>query len=77
MSKRDKLVSRMLHKPSDLKYDELRSLLNNLGYIEDNLGRTSRSRVAFFNQETDHIIKLHGPHPGNVLKRLDPYTTAR
>lgn len=69
MSKREKMINRLLKIPSDFKYDELSSLLNNLGYIEDNRGRTSGSRVAFIQSETGQIIRLHKPHPGNILKR--------
>lgn len=69
MSKREKLSKRLLKIPSDFEYDELRSLLNKLGYIEDNRGHTSGSRVAFIHSETGQIIRLHKPHPGNILKR--------
>ena len=69
MSKKDKLVDRLLQKPSDFKYDEVRTLLGRMGYREDNRGRASGSRVAFVNSETKHIISLHKPHPGNSLKK--------
>jgi hypothetical protein len=45
------------------------SLLNGLGYSEIKTGRTSGSRVAFYNTDSKHIIRLHKPHPTNVLKR--------
>ncbi len=69
MSKKDKLIDRLLKRPSDFKYDEVRVLLGRLGYKEDAMGRTSGSRVAFVNNETKHIIRFHKPHPGNILKR--------
>ncbi|MCL2792884.1 MAG: type II toxin-antitoxin system HicA family toxin [Spirochaetaceae bacterium] len=44
-------------------------MLNNLGYIEDNKGKTSGSRVCFYNKESGHLIRLHKPHPANILKQ--------
>jgi hypothetical protein len=69
MSKLEKLIQKFLSKPMDFTYDELRSLLNGLGYKEIKTGRTSGSRVAFFNEQRKHIIRLHKPHPKNILKR--------
>ena len=68
MSKRDKLIERLLDRPSDFTYDEAGTLLSRLGYREDNRGHTSGSRVAFVNIKTNHIIRLHKPHPTNILK---------
>jgi hypothetical protein len=69
MSKFEKLLERFCRKPSDFTYDELRTLLAALNYIEDNKGKTSGSRVAFINNKTKHIIRLHKPHPGNTIKK--------
>lgn len=44
-------------------------LLKNLGYEEIKPGKTSGSRVAYLNKLTGHIIRLHRPHPGNIVKR--------
>jgi len=41
-------------------------LLESLGYKEE---QGSGSRVVFSNKRMKHHIKLHKPHPGNVLKR--------
>ncbi|MDP2791931.1 MAG: type II toxin-antitoxin system HicA family toxin [Rectinemataceae bacterium] len=68
MSKDEKLVKRFLARPRDFTYDELRTLLKNFGYEEDQRGKTSGSRVAFYNKSTKRIIRLHKPHPGNELK---------
>jgi len=69
MSKRDKLIERLLNRPSDFEYYEVKTLLTQLGYREEQRGRTSGSRVAFINNESNHIIRLHKPHPGNLLKK--------
>lgn len=67
MSKQDKLLNRFLTKPKDFTYDELKTLLGGFGYSE--LTGGSGSRVAFINKDTAHIIRLHKPHPGRILKR--------
>lgn len=66
MSKAEKLLNRFLLKPTDFNYDELRKLLRAFGYEEI---KASGSRVSFYNSKTEHIIKLHKPHPKPVLKR--------
>lgn len=67
MSKKDKLIERLLSFPKDFTYDEARTLLSGLGYFEDTKGKSSGSRVAFVNLVSKNIITLHKPHPGNVL----------
>lgn len=68
MSGKEKLLTRLLQRPKDFSYSELKTLLIGLGYEELNKGKTSGSRVAFTNQITNHIIRLHKPHPKNILK---------
>ncbi len=69
MSKHDKLLKRFLSKPKDFTYSELKTLLSGFGYYEFTGGSSSGSRVAFINDKTQHIIRLHKPHPNNILKR--------
>jgi len=38
MSKRDKLIDRVLNKPINFEYDEARGLLEKFSYKEDNRG---------------------------------------
>ena len=68
MSSFEKLLERFLARPTDFTYDELRRLLGKLGYTETTKGKTSGSRVAFVEEKTRHIIRVHKPHPGNILK---------
>ncbi|MEP1095405.1 MAG: type II toxin-antitoxin system HicA family toxin [Cyclobacteriaceae bacterium] len=68
MSKKEKLLVRLLSKPKDFTYSELVSLLNYYGYSEFTKGKTAGSRRAFVNEETKHVIRLHKPHPRNILK---------
>ena len=64
MSRSDKLIIRFLSCPKDFTYNELKTLLSSFGYKEI---QGAGSRV-YFAKET-HKIKLHKPHPGNILKR--------
>ena len=67
MSKLEKAIERLKSKPKDFTYDEAKKILNNLGFLEHNKGKTSGSRVAFINKNNVKI-DLHKPHPGNILK---------
>ncbi len=66
MGTKEKLIARFLSKPKDFTYSELKRLLSFYSYTEE---QASGSRVVFVNKESGHKIKLHKPHPGNVLKR--------
>ena len=69
MSKAEKLLRRFLSKPKDFTFDELRALLKSVGYEEIKTGRTSGSRVTFYNKDLDDMIKFHKPHPSSIMKR--------
>lgn len=66
MSKHEKLLNRFLSKPKDFKYSELKRLLGIYGFIEK---QSEGSRVIFQNTKLNNAIKLHKPHPANILKR--------
>lgn len=78
MSRRDRLLRRFLKRPADFRFDEMSRLLKGFGYMEIKPGKSAGSRLAFINKTSGHIIHLHKPHPGNVLKRyqLDLVTEA-
>ena len=69
MSKADKLLSRFLSRPKDFTFEELVKLLGSLGYDEAKPGKTSGSRVAFFDARLDHMIKFHRPHPKQIMRQ--------
>ncbi len=69
MSRYDKLLARFCSRTTDFTFDELRTLLRGLGYVELTTGKTGGSRVAFHNLDTKHIIRLQRPHPARQLKR--------
>ena len=67
MSRLEKEIERLKSRPKDYTYEEAKSLLNKLGFMENNKGRTSGSRVRFFNKNGIKI-DIHKPHPKNILK---------
>jgi len=66
MSKFEKVLKRLKTKPKDFSFTELQRLLQGFGYIEQ---QGAGSRVMFVNDRIQHKIKLHKPHPENILKR--------
>ena len=68
MSKIEKEIKRLKSKPRDYTYDEAKSLLNKLGFLEHNKRKTSGSRVIFINTNINQKIELHKPHPDNIIK---------
>ena len=64
MSSHEKLLERFLRLPKDFTYNELKKILHSFGYQEV---QGAGSRVCF--ERDNHKIKLHKPHPGNILKR--------
>lgn len=69
MSKQKKLLKSFLSKPNDFSFSEISRLLKGFGYNEIKTGKTSGSRVAFYNEHRRHLIRLHKPHPQNRVKR--------
>ena len=67
MSRLEKEIERLKLKPKDYTYEEVKSLLNKLGFVENNKGRTSGSRIEF-KDKYGRKIMLHRPHPVNTIK---------
>jgi hypothetical protein len=68
MAKNQKVVQRLLSNPTDFTWDELIKVLGGFGYVELKKGKTGGSRRKFAD-DNNHIISLHKPHPGNILKQ--------
>ena len=66
MSKKEKLIARLLARPKDFNYDEAKVLLGFFNFEEKSKGKTSGSRVEFVNG--NNTILLHKPHPNGELK---------
>lgn len=67
MSRLEKEIERLKSKPKDFTYDEIKYILNKIGFSENNKGKTSGSKVRFGNKDGIKI-ELHKPHPKNILK---------
>lgn len=67
MSKKDKLVEKLLNKPKDFTFDEMVSLLSCFGYKLKQGG--TGSGVKFVKEGSNEVINFHRPHPNGVLKR--------
>ncbi len=63
----DKL--RMKPTPADFRFADLRKVMAYFGYLESNKGATSGSRVKFYHPETQAILLLHKPHPGDEMAK--------
>lgn len=55
--------------PADFTWAKLVTVLNGMGYKERTGGKTGGSRRDFWHPDTGHVIKLHKPHLGAILKR--------
>ena len=67
MSRLEKEIERLKSKPKNYTYDEAKSLLNKLGFFENNKGKISGSRVEFKDKYERKIV-LYKPHPKNIIK---------
>jgi len=67
MSQIEILINRLKCRPTDFTYDELKQILKYFGFVEDNKGKTSGSRVKFQNNY-GKSFEMHKPHPKNILK---------
>jgi hypothetical protein len=66
VGKQQKLIDKLLSKSKNFTFNESVTLLESLGFVRSNKGRTSGSRVMFSRGRTDFI--LHRPHPQKELK---------
>jgi hypothetical protein len=68
VSRKEKLVKRLLSRPTDFTFEELTTLLGQFGFTIGSAGKTGGSRVMFTDGKGDYI-RLHKPHPRNILKQ--------
>ncbi len=67
MSKKEKLVARLLLKPKNFTFDEMVSLLAYFGF-KLKQSKTG-SGVKFFKDTSNEVINFHKPHPNGTLKK--------
>lgn len=70
MSKKEKLLKRLLSKPKDFEWDEAVSLLE---CYEIYQAKTGGSRARFSNADKSIMITIHKPHNPNGKDVLKPY----
>ena len=54
----EKLKQKVLSVPANLTYSEMQTFLEGFGYVENNKGKTSGSRVSFFRESDKRIITI-------------------
>jgi hypothetical protein len=67
MSKKDKLIEKLLKKPKNFTFDEMVTLLAYFGYNMKQGG--TGSGVKFIKGDSNEVINFHKPHPDNNLKK--------
>lgn len=67
MSKKDKLTERFKLLPKDFTFEELVAVFNVAGFVLNNKGNTSGSRVRL--EKGDYYFNFHRPHPSNIIKQ--------
>ena len=73
MSKKDKLLARLLSRPKDLEWEEVVTLLGYFGIFQSKTGKTGGSRTKFRNVDGNIVIVMHKPHDSNGKAVLKPY----
>lgn len=68
MSKKQKLITRLLKAPRDFTWNELHAALLALGFEEISNTKTGGSRRKFYHSKLELIVNLHKPHPSNIVK---------
>ncbi|MBU1054194.1 MAG: type II toxin-antitoxin system HicA family toxin [Proteobacteria bacterium] len=68
MSKKEKLIAKLLQCPNNFTWNELTSLLKSFDYKEAKTGKSGGSRRRFIHDNAA-TISLHKPHPQNTLKQ--------
>jgi hypothetical protein len=65
MSKEQKVIDRLLSRPTDYEWRELESLMASFGYRLEKAGGSARK---FIHNETKALSMIHERHPRKVLK---------
>ena len=68
MNKKEKLIRRFRTLPKDFTFEEVEALFGSCGFLLENKGATSGSRVKFYNENDQNSYIMHKPHPSNIIK---------
>ena len=56
LGKKEKLIAKLKSNPKDFTFDEMKTLLEALGFVMSNKGKTSGSRVKFMKGDIPVIL---------------------
>lgn len=70
MTKFEKALRRIKTIPKDFTYDEMKALLEHLGFKECTKGKTTGSAISFIREKDKRVFMFHKPHPGNIVKTV-------
>lgn len=66
MSRKEKLLGRLLHRSADFTWDEATTLMSLFGFkLLKSKGGSSRK---FWHEKSGVKVFIHEPHPGNIIK---------
>ncbi len=65
MARKEKLWDKLFSRPKDFTWNELKRLLEGLGF---ELLKNKGSRRKFIHHEKEILISLHEPHPSKIIK---------
>ena len=68
MSQKEKPIKKIYRLLKDFTFDELKTLFSYLGFEVENKGKTSGSRIKFYNEKLQMQYLAHKPHPSSVMK---------
>ena len=68
MNKKEKLIRRFQTLPKDFTFEEVEALFGSCGFLLENKGATSGSRVKFYNENDQNSYIMHKHHPSNIIK---------
>lgn len=66
MTNINKIISKFKNNSKNITFSETERVLKHVGYLKDNKGKTSGSRIRFFKSNSENLL-LHRPHPRNTL----------
>lgn len=69
MSKTDSLLNKIMNRAAVISFREVDSLLSKCGYILNNKGKTSGSRLQYVHEKSKRIIAFDKPHPESDVPR--------
>ncbi len=65
MGRKEKLLTKLQEANNTYPWSDLVTLLKQLGYEKEEM---AGSRIRFYHQKRQHMIRLHKPHPANEIK---------